>query len=188
MITFSWKKLYRKSVPKLLCEWLKSFLFQRRKRVRVPGFPCSQWLFLNEGMPQGSLLGPISFIIHTDDLSPRCNILKYVDDTTLSEIIASSSSVSNMQSLIGPKSIFDLGRLTAQKPRRWYSAALPRETGHYCQFMAHPWKEFLSTNSWGFFFISADLRWETHKFKDTSSCFLCFITLTFVNIVPASVH
>jgi len=81
------KKLYQKSVPKLLCEWFKSFLSQRRQRVRVPGFPCSQWLFLNRGLPQGSLLGPVSFIIHIDDLSLLCNILKYVDDTTLSEII-----------------------------------------------------------------------------------------------------
>ena len=94
------KKLYQKSVPKLLCEWFKSFLSQRRQRVRVPGFPCSQWLFLNGGMPQGSLLGPFSFIRHKDDLSLLCNILKYVDETTLSEIIASSSSVSNMQSLL----------------------------------------------------------------------------------------
>ena len=60
------------------------------------------------GMPQGSLLGPISFIIHIDDLSLLCNIFKYVDDTTLSEIIASSSSVSNMQSLLNQ--FFDLGR------------------------------------------------------------------------------
>jgi len=52
-------------------------------------------------MHQESLLGPVTFIIHIDDLSLLCNILKYVDDTTkLSEIIASRSSVSNMQSLL----------------------------------------------------------------------------------------
>jgi len=32
-----------------------------------------------------------------DDLRLVCNILKYVDDTTLSEIIGSSFSVSDMQ-------------------------------------------------------------------------------------------
>jgi len=88
------------SVPKLVCEWFKSFLSQRRQWVRIPGFPCSQWLLLNGGVPQGSLFGPISVIIHIDDLSLLCNVLKYVDDTALSEIIASSSSVSNMQSLL----------------------------------------------------------------------------------------
>jgi len=55
-------------------------------------------VFLNGGMPHGSLLGPISFTVHTD-LSLLCNVLKYVDDTTLSEVIVSNSFVSDMQIL-----------------------------------------------------------------------------------------
>jgi len=51
-------------------------------------------------MPQGSLLGPISFVIHIDDLQQPCDILKHADDITLSEIVGSNSSVSNMQTLL----------------------------------------------------------------------------------------
>ena len=40
-------------------------------------------LTLNGAMPQGSWLGPLSFLIMTDDLDPGCVTHKYVDDTTL---------------------------------------------------------------------------------------------------------
>jgi len=38
-------------------------------------------------MPQGSLLGPLTFIVLIDDLNTDCMIRKFVDDTTLSEFI-----------------------------------------------------------------------------------------------------
>ena len=88
------EKLHHKSVPTLLCKWFELFLSQWHQHIRVRGFPCSQWLFLNGGMQQGSLLGAISFIIHMDNLSLLCNVLKYVDETTVSKIIGSNSSVS----------------------------------------------------------------------------------------------
>jgi len=65
------------------------------KCVNVYAFPIL--MLLNKGMPQGSLLGPISFKVHIDDFSLLCNALKYVDDT---ENIGSNSFVSDMQTLI----------------------------------------------------------------------------------------
>ena len=38
-------------------------------------------------MPQGSFLGPLAFLILIDDLSTGCPLHKYVDDTTLSELV-----------------------------------------------------------------------------------------------------
>jgi len=38
-------------------------------------------------MPQGSLLGPLTFIVLIDDLNTDCMNHKFVDDTTLSECI-----------------------------------------------------------------------------------------------------
>ena len=47
-------------------------------------------------MPQGSRLGPLSFIVIIDDLTTHCGLDKFVDDTTLSELLPPSASVSNM--------------------------------------------------------------------------------------------
>jgi len=38
-------------------------------------------------MPQGSGLGPLAFLVLIDDLSTGCPLHKYVDDTTLSELV-----------------------------------------------------------------------------------------------------
>ena len=47
-------------------------------------------------MPQGSWLGPLCFVSLINDLHPICITHKFVDDTTLSEIILSKEQ-SNMQ-------------------------------------------------------------------------------------------
>jgi len=38
-------------------------------------------------MPQGSWLGPLAFLVLIDDFSTGCPLHKYVDDTTLSELV-----------------------------------------------------------------------------------------------------
>jgi len=48
-------------------------------------------------MPQGSYLGPLIFIILTDDLRPEMLTHKFVDDTTVSETEVRGST-SAMQS------------------------------------------------------------------------------------------
>ena len=46
-------------------------------------------------MPQGSRIGPLSFIVIIDDLPTHCGLDKFFDDTTLSEL-PPSAPVSNM--------------------------------------------------------------------------------------------
>jgi len=48
-------------------------------------------------MPQGSWLGPLSFLVLIDDLDVDCLIHKYVDDTTLTEPLCVQYQPSNME-------------------------------------------------------------------------------------------
>ena len=47
---------------------------------------------MNSGMPQGTWLGPIIFIILIDALKLQCLTHKFIDDTTLSEILRRGQS------------------------------------------------------------------------------------------------
>ena len=49
------------------------------------------------GMPQGTWLGPLSFIIFINDLKISCPTHKFVDDVTLTEILPSTTMPSAMQ-------------------------------------------------------------------------------------------
>jgi len=72
-----------------LLKWFASYVFQRCQRVRVGSWVSSRKT-LSGSMPQGSRLGPLLFIVMIDDLRVNCEVHKFVDDTTLSELIIPS--------------------------------------------------------------------------------------------------
>ncbi len=67
-----------------LLEWFKSYLSHREQRV-VIGSDVSEWGEIKAGVPQGSVLGPLLFLIYINDLSSevQCNIKLYADDSTI---------------------------------------------------------------------------------------------------------
>ena len=88
-------KLKKYDIPHFLLAWLGSYLSNRQQSVRVN--QClSSWLPLMGGMPQGSWLGPLSFLVLIDDLTAGCPTVKYDDDTTLSETFQPKSYNSSM--------------------------------------------------------------------------------------------
>jgi len=88
-------KLTEFGLPDAVIQWLRSFLCHRRQRVKI-GDVVSDWLVIDAGMPHGSYLGPLTFVTLVDSLQSSCMTHKYVDDTTLSEIIVKSTT-SHMQ-------------------------------------------------------------------------------------------
>ena len=67
-----------------ITDWIEQWLTDRRQRVVVDG-EVSNWKSVLSGVPQGSVLGPILFLIYINDLddSITSNVLKFADDTKL---------------------------------------------------------------------------------------------------------
>ena len=91
-------RLITLGVPAYIIRWIFSFLDKRQQRVKI-GTILSTWLQLNGGMPQGTWLGPLTFVILIDGLRLECLVHKFIDDTTASEIL-NRNQPSNMPDII----------------------------------------------------------------------------------------
>ena len=67
---------------------LRSFLNNRKQRVVLNGH-VSIWASVNAGVPQGSILGPLSFLIYINDLSYNLSstVKLFAHDTSLFSVI-----------------------------------------------------------------------------------------------------
>ena len=77
-------KLQSHGIKGQLFEWIKNFLLRRNQRVVINGHE-SNWLEITSGVPQGSILGPMIFLLYINDL-PSCvssNIDLFADDSVL---------------------------------------------------------------------------------------------------------
>ena len=77
-------KLKAHGIGDSITDWIEQWLTDRRQRVVVDG-EVSTWKSVLSGVPQGSVLGPILFLIYINDLddSITSNVLKFADDTKL---------------------------------------------------------------------------------------------------------
>ena len=66
-------------------QWFRSYLSKRKQKVFVNGVQ-SNFLPLNSGVPQGSILGPLLFIFYINDIVEATNYFSvrlFADDTSL---------------------------------------------------------------------------------------------------------
>ena len=78
--------------------WIESFLTGRKMRVGVRG-SFSQWASVSSGVPQGSVLGPLLFLIYVNELPDLfdCSSKIFADDTKVWTIIKDEEDCENLQ-------------------------------------------------------------------------------------------
>jgi hypothetical protein len=97
--------MQRMGVREALIPWIASYLKGRKQMTKV-GNVKSELKQVNGGVPQGSKIGPLAFIIKINGLEEVCKgisniekdtVILYMDDSILSEILSTASHVSGEQ-------------------------------------------------------------------------------------------
>lgn len=100
-------KLESIGLDSAIVKWIGSYLHGRRQYVEV-GSGCSEMLDVTSGVPQGSVLGPLLFLIYVNDIvsvvDPGVNIRLFADDCVLfkdvlctNDQLALNSSLNSIQ-------------------------------------------------------------------------------------------
>ena len=87
-------KLHRYGIRGKMLDLLKSYLSNRTQFIHCDGLRSSEAL-VNTGVPQGSILGPLLFLIHLNDFkhSTKLSLLNFADDTLLYHTVETCEGV-----------------------------------------------------------------------------------------------
>ena len=121
------KKLKHYGVDNRELLWFKSYLANRSQTVNVNS-TLSDFQPINIGIPQGSILGPLLFIIFVNCLPcavDECKTVMYADDTSLMYKAKNASDLQNqLESCLS-------------KVADWFKANKLRSTGGPCSHKQH---------------------------------------------------
>ena len=89
-------KLRAAGVTGEILNWFNNYLSDRKQRVVLSG-AVSDWLFIRAGVPQGSILGPLLFLLYINDIVTDIgsNIRLFADDTSLYIVVDDPSDAAN---------------------------------------------------------------------------------------------
>ena len=103
-------KLYHYGIRGPTLCWFKDYLTNRQQYVEIDD-TASDKRVITTGVMQGSILGPLLFLIYMNDISYTSQLFKFILDTTLFSSIESSSPTytSNVDLLVNKELIYICG-------------------------------------------------------------------------------
>ena len=162
-------KLRELQLHPCVIEWISNYLTKRSQSVVING-STSQPMTIKSGVPQGSVLGPLLFLIYISSicdlpLSSRCRLVLYADDLVLFKVTQTSADFLEFQN--------DINKIV-----RWVDANLLTLNSSKCKCMLLTRKTTIMTplylgtcsdiiqevKSYKYLgvLITADLRWDVH--------------------------
>ena len=92
------QKIWNFGIQGKIHDWLRDFLNSRRQQVVIQG-ETSSWAPVGSGVPQGSVLGPIMFLMFINDIpeAMSCVTRLFADDTKLYSIVGNEDDKQRLQ-------------------------------------------------------------------------------------------
>ena len=84
------KKLVQMAFHPVLINWIADFLSNRLQRTKIDQ-DYSDWKYIQAGVPQGTKLEPLLFLIMVNGLNSSNDLVEFVDDSTMWEVLCSDS-------------------------------------------------------------------------------------------------
>ena len=115
-------KLKAAGITGSLLSWFSSYLSERRQRVILPGTQ-SDWNYIHAGVAQGSILGPLLFLLYINDIVKDIgsNIRLFADDTSLFLVVDNPNTAAETLNA-------DLEKIT-EWAKTWLVKFNPAKTG-----------------------------------------------------------
>ena len=159
-------KLEAAGVTGEVLNWFKSYLSDRRQRVVLPGV-SSNWNYIRAGVPQGSILGPLLFLLFINDIvnDIGSNIRLFADDTSLFIIVNNPHDAATcLNSDLDKITRWAATWLVTFNPSKTNALLLSRklDTLHPPLFMQHVQIQEVNSHKHLGIYLSDDCSWHQH--------------------------
>lgn len=160
-------KLEAAGIKGSLLLWFRSYLSNREQRVVLPGAQ-SKWNYIRAGVPQGSILGPLLFLLFINHIVEEIdsNICLFADDTTLYIVVENPNIAAELLNSDIDKLIkWAKSWLVKFNPTKTESLLLSRKLmqgNHPPLYMENQQIVEVETHKHLGLFFSKDCTWHTH--------------------------